>query len=84
MPKSSLGRLRRKRKTPLTTSAVRGLARRRGYLLAIEARSPRLFKLVSFVGKTALMPSKDAKHRYAWKLADADAWLREQPLLSDQ
>jgi len=76
--------VRRRRKTPLTTSAVRGLARRRGYLLAIEARSPRLFKLISFVGKTALMPSKDPKHRYAWKLVDADAWLRQQPLLSNR
>ena len=73
----------RLRHTPPTTSSVRGLATRRGYLLAADQRAVRLFKLIRLVGRAAPMPSSDSKHRYSWKLADADAWLRKQPLLSD-
>ena len=32
------------------------------------------------MGRAARL-SKDKKDRYSWKLADADAWLRKQPLL---
>jgi hypothetical protein len=76
--------MRRKRNTPPTTVSVRGLAARRGYLLARDQRPGRLFKLICLVGRTATIPSRDNKHRYCWRLADADAWLRKQPLLSDQ
>jgi len=76
--------MRRDRHTPPTPSSVRGLATRRGYLLATDQRSTRMFKLISLIGRAATMPSRDGKHRYSWKLADADAWLRKQPLLSDR
>jgi hypothetical protein len=76
--------MRRDRHTPPTPSSVRGLATRRGYLLAADQYSRRMFKLISLVGRAAPMPSRDGKHRYSWKLADADAWLRKQPLLSDR
>src|SRR5262249_43626913 len=76
--------MRRDRHTPPTPSSVRGLATRRGYLLAADQRATRTFKLISLVGRAATMPSRDDKHRYSWKLADADAWLRKQPLLSDR
>ena len=74
----------RNRTTPLTTTSVRQLASRRGYLLAKEDRQPRLYKLFDLSGKRAApVPSKDPKRRYSWRLADADAWLRKQPLLRD-
>ena len=76
--------MRRERHTPPTTTSVRGLAVRRGYLLAIDKQSARLFKLFNLIGRAAPMPSKDGAHQYGWKLRDADAWLRKQPLLSDQ
>jgi hypothetical protein len=72
----------RKRKTPPTATSVRLLARRRGYLLSREERQPRLYKLFDLSGKRAVpVPSRDAKRSYSWRLADADAWLRKQPLL---
>ena len=72
--------MRRKRHSPPTASSVRQLASRRGYLLAREA--PRLYKLFDLSGKrTSPVKSKDAKRAYIWRLADADAWLRKQPLL---
>ena len=74
----------RKRTTPPTASSVRRLANKRGYLLTKERRPPHLFKLVSLLGRATPIVSKDTKHRYSWKLADADAWLRKQPLLSDR
>jgi hypothetical protein len=70
--------------TPPTTTGVRDLAVRRGYLLAIDKQSARLFKLFNLMGRATPMPSKDGAHQYCWKLRDADAWLRKQPLLSDQ
>ena len=74
----------RYRITPLTTTSVRQLASRRGYLLAREDRQRRLFKLFDLSGQRAApIPSKDPKRRYTWRLADADAWLRKQPLLRD-
>ena len=76
--------MRRDRHTPPTPSSVRGLATRRGFLLAADQRSTRMFKLISLVGRAAPMLSRDGKHRYNWELADADAWLRKQPLLSDR
>src|SRR5262245_53345381 len=76
--------MRRERNTPPTTTNVRGLAVRRGYLLAIDKRSARLFKLFNLRGRATVMPSKDGAHQYSWRLRDADAWLRKQPLLSDQ
>ena len=69
---------------PLTTTSVRQLASRRGYLLAKEDRQRRLYKLFDLSGRRAApIPSKDPKRRYTWRLADADAWLRRQPLLRD-
>ena len=76
--------MRRERNTAPTATSVRGLAVRRGYLLAIDKQSARLFKLFNLIGRAAPMPSKDCAHQYCWKLSDADAWLRKQPLLSDQ
>jgi hypothetical protein len=76
--------MRRERNTPPTTTSVRGLAVRRGYLLAIDKQSARLFKLFNLIGRATAMPSKDRAHQCSWKLRDADAWLRKQPLLSDQ
>jgi hypothetical protein len=72
--------MRRKRHSPPTATSVRQLASRRGYLLAREA--PRLYKLFDLSGNRASpVKSKDAKRAYIWRLADADAWLRKQPLL---
>jgi hypothetical protein len=76
--------MRRERNTPPTTTSVRGLAARRGYLLASDKQSRRLFKLFNLMGRATPMPSKDGAHQYAWKLRAADAWLRKLPLLSDQ
>jgi hypothetical protein len=76
--------MRRVRYSPPTTGSVRGLATRRGYLLAVDKQSTRRFKLFSLLGRATPMPSKHGEHRYSWKLRDADAWLRKQPLLSDQ
>jgi hypothetical protein len=74
--------MRRRRVSPPTASSVRQLASRRGYLLAREA--PRLYKLFDLSGKRASpVKSKDAKRAYIWRLGDADAWLRKQPLLRD-
>jgi hypothetical protein len=74
----------RYRITPLTTTSVRQLASRRGYLLAREDRQRRLYKLFDLSGRRAApIPSKDPKRRYTWRLAEADAWLRGQPLLRD-
>lgn len=72
--------MRRKRHTPLTATSVRLLASRRGYLLAREA--PRLYKLFDLSGRRAT-PVKSAKRGYGWRLSEADAWLRKQPLLRD-
>ena len=75
----------RKRTTPPTTSSVRQLAIRRAYLLKKEDGERHLFKLFSLAGqRVAPVSSKDPKHQYSWQLADADAWLRQQPLLRDQ
>lgn len=74
----------RKRTTPPTASSVRQLASRRGYLLAREERQRRLCKLFDLAGRRAApVPSTDPTRRYTWRLADADAWLRKQPLLRD-
>lgn len=74
----------RYRTTPLTTTSVRQLASRRGYLLAKEGRTPRLCKLFDLSGQRAApVPSDDPKRRYTWRLADADTWLRKRPLLRD-
>jgi len=83
-PQQGSTAMKRNRNTPPTTSSVRSLAARRGYLLAEEQRSARLFKLISLVGRAVPMPSRDSKNRYSWKLVDADAWLRKQPLLRDR
>jgi len=75
----------RERTTPPTTSSVRELATRRGYLLTRADRPLRRYKLFCMSGRrTAPVPSEDAKNLYSWRLADADAWLRKQPLLRDQ
>ena len=75
----------RYRNTPLTTTSVRLLASRRGYLLAKEDRHTRLCKLFDLSGQRAApIPSQNPKSRYTWRLADADAWLRQQPLIRDQ
>ena len=75
----------RYRKAPLTSTSVRQLASRRGYLLTKDERQSRQFKLFDLSGKRAVaVPSKDPKNRYAWRLSDADAWLRRRPLLRDQ
>jgi hypothetical protein len=74
----------RERNTPPTTTSVRGLAVRRGYLLATDKKSARLFKLFNLMGRATPMASKDGARQYSWKLRDADAWLRKQPLISDQ
>jgi hypothetical protein len=75
----------RQRATPPTTSSVRGLATRRAYLLKREEREPFGFRMFSLCGqKVAAVSSDDPKHRYSWRLADADAWLRKQPLLRNQ
>jgi hypothetical protein len=76
--------MRRERTTPPTTTSVRGLAVRRGYLLAIDKQPGRLFKLFNLKGRATPMPSKVGAHQYSWRLRDADAWLRKQPLLSDE
>jgi len=73
----------RERTTPPTTSSVRQLATRRGYLLT-RADRPRRFKLFCVSGRTAPVQAEDAKQLYSWRLADADAWLRKRPLLKDQ
>jgi hypothetical protein len=74
--------MRRKRRIPPTPSSVRQLANRRGFLLAREA--PRLYKLFDLSGnRAAPVKSRDAARSYTWRLADADAWLRKQPLMRD-
>ena len=75
----------RKRTIPPTASSVRQLAARRGYLLTKEAdQQPRRYKLFDLSGRRAApVQSWDAKHRYSWRLRDADAWLRQQPMLRD-
>lgn len=74
----------RYRKTPLTSTSVRKLASRRGYLLTKDGLVPRTYKLFDLSARrTAPVPSKDPNRRYTWRLADADAWLRKQPLLRD-
>ncbi len=77
--------MRRKRTIPPTASSVRQLAARRGYLLTNEeAQQPRRYKLFDLSGRCAApVQSKDAMHRYSWRLRDADAWLRQQPMLRD-
>ncbi len=75
----------RYRITPLTTTSVRQLASRRGYLLAREDRHAGSSNCSTCRDERAApIPSKDPKRRYTWRLADADAWLRKQPLLRDQ
>jgi len=75
----------RQRATPPTTNSVRGLATRRAYLLNKEEQEPYGFKMFSLCGeRVAPVSSEDPKHRYSWRLAEADAWLRKQPLLRDQ
>jgi hypothetical protein len=76
--------MRRTRRIPPTASSVRKLATRRGYLLTKEGQQPRRYKLFDLSGRRAApVASKDAKHRYSWRLADVDHWLRQQPLLRD-
>ncbi len=75
----------RKRATPPTTSSVRGLATRRAYLLNKEEGEPHGFRIFSLSGrKVDAVSSNDPEHRYRWGLAEADAWLRKQPLLRDR
>jgi hypothetical protein len=76
--------MRRKRITPLTATSVRQFASRRGFLLAKETRQPRLYKLFDLsCGQAAPVKSRDVERGYSWRLAEADAWLRQQPLLRD-
>jgi hypothetical protein len=75
----------RNRATPPTTSSVRGLATRRAYLLNREVKEPYGFKMFSLSGsRVDPISSGDPKHKYSWELAEADAWLRKQPLVRDQ
>ena len=72
----------RKRELPPTVSSVRGLAARRAYLLNREQQEPYGFRMFSLTGQTvAAVSSDDPNHRYSWRLLEADAWLRKQPLL---
>lgn len=75
----------RKRRLPPTVRSVRELAARRAYLIKKEdgggARRYRIFSLSQ--SRVAPIASKDPERRYSWRLADADAWLRTQPLLRD-
>lgn len=80
----SRGMMRRKRITPPTANSVRGLANRRGYVLAAEHLPTRRFKLICLVGRAAAVSSGADDNSFSWKLADADAWLRKQPLLRDR
>lgn len=74
----------RKRRMPPTASSVRELATRRAYLIRREDGSPRRYRLFSMSGRrVSPVVSKDPKHRYSWRLSEADAWLRTQPLLRD-
>ena len=74
----------RKRESPPTVSSVRGLAARRAYLLNREQQEPYGFRMFSLSGQTvAAVSSEDPDHRYSWRLTEADAWLRKQPLLRD-
>jgi len=74
----------RYRTSPLSTTSVRQLASRRGYLLAKDDRLPRSCKLFDLSGQRAApVPSEDPKRRYTWRLVDADTWLRKRPLLRD-
>lgn len=75
--------MRRKRTIPPTASSVRELAARRGYLLTREQnQQPRCYKLFDMSGwRTSPVPSQDAAHGYSWRLRDADAWLRQRPML---
>ena len=74
----------RKRTTPPTASSVRQLATRRAYLLKREDGQSQRFRLFSLSERrVAPIATKDPKQRYSWRLADADAWLRKQPLLRD-
>jgi hypothetical protein len=74
----------RKRSIPPTASSVRELATRRAYLIKREDGTARRYRIFSLSERrVAPVASKDPKHRYSWRLADADAWLRTQPLLRD-
>jgi hypothetical protein len=71
--------MRRERNTPPTTTSVRGLAVRRGYLLALDKQSARLVKLFNLIGRATAMPSRDGAHQYSWRLRDADAGCGNSP-----
>lgn len=74
----------RKRRTPPTARSVRELASRRGYLLTRDDQHPRRYKLFYMSGQRAEpIASREGKERFAWRLAEADAWLRKQPLLRE-
>lgn len=74
----------RRRGTPPTVSSVRGLAARRAILLKREGQEPYRFRLFSLSGRmVAAISSDDPEHKFSWRLDDADAWLRKQPLLRD-
>lgn len=75
----------RRRATPPTASSVRGLATRRAYLLNREDSEPFGYKMFSLSGRRVdPISSGDPEHKYSWRLAEADAWLRRQPLVRDQ
>jgi len=74
----------RKRRTPPTVSSVRELAARRAYLLRKEDGASRRYRLFCLSERrVSPVASEDPRHRYSWRLAEADAWLRTQPLLRD-
>lgn len=75
----------RKRRTPPTATSVRELASRRGYLLTRDDQHPRHYKLFYMSGqRTEPVASRTGAGRFTWRLAEADAWLRQQPLLREQ
>jgi hypothetical protein len=74
----------RRRTTPPTASSVRGLATKRGLPADEGEAAAASLQIDQSCGRAAPMLSKDKKDRYSWKLADADASLRKQPLLRDQ
>ena len=75
----------RQRTTPPTLTSVRGMAKRRAYLLNREVQAPYGFRMFSLSGeRVSAISSTDPDYRYSWTLNEADAWLRQQPLLRDQ
>jgi hypothetical protein len=75
----------RKRRTPPTARSVRELASRRGYLMTRDDEHPRRYKLFYMSGRRAepVASLGESGRRFTWRLVEADAWLRKQPLLRD-